>query len=130
MAPAPPRTRIAIADLVHGHPGAHRSKAPARLPARSPPASEKPFQCSGCATTCWTRRQLDAHVASAHQTAVPFACPHCGAAFALKWNMQSHVRRVHERARPFACARCPMAFAQKYDLKRHLRLVHRVSPSS
>ena len=70
------------------------------------------------------KRNMNVHVASAHEGKKPFKCAICGYRCSRNSNLKRHVASVHEENKPFKCDICDYSCSRKGKLKQHVASVH------
>lgn len=84
------------------------------------------LQCQLCNQTLSTKRALNAHMKTVHESGLAYECGLCDKVFYRKNLCENHKLRIHSDARPYACnfEGCSSHFKTKTDLTRHVRKIH------
>ncbi|CAM5149040.1 unnamed protein product [Natator depressus] len=99
------------------------SKEPAEQdspPSKSPPPSEKSYQCPLCSQNFRQSSDLQRH-RRVHTGEKPFHCLVCEKSFRLQSNLIVH-QRTHTGERPYQCGECGRAFSQSSNLLTHSKI--------
>uniref|UniRef100_A0A8C3T301 C2H2-type domain-containing protein n=1 Tax=Chelydra serpentina TaxID=8475 RepID=A0A8C3T301_CHESE len=89
-------------------------------PSKSPPPSEKSYQCPLCSQNFRQSSDLQRH-RRIHTGEKPFRCSVCEKSFRLQSNLIVH-QRTHTGERPYQCGECGRAFSQSSNLLTHSKI--------